>query len=56
VEQFLTAYGVQGGVATYRKTVLSARFQNLDSTASWKVLLVCESVPSIEEKYNGRMR
>jgi hypothetical protein len=51
VEQFLTAYGVQGGVITYEDGS-SARFSELDS-AEQEILssLVSESVPSIE-KYN----
>jgi hypothetical protein len=52
VEQFLTAYGVQGGVITYEDG--SARFSELDSAEQAEILssLVSESVPSIEEKYN----
>jgi hypothetical protein len=53
VEQFLTAYGVQGGVITYEDGS-SARFSELDSAEQAEILssLVSESVPSIEEKYN----
>lgn len=53
VEQFLTAYGVQGGVITYEDGS-SARFSELSATEQNEILssLVTESVPSIEEKYN----
>lgn len=53
VEQFLTNYGVQGGVITYEDGS-SARFSDLSSAEQTEVLssLVAESVPSIEEKYN----
>jgi hypothetical protein len=54
VEQFLTAYGVQGGVITYEDGS-SARFSELDS-AEQEILssLVSESVPSIEEIQSRR--
>lgn len=53
VEQFLTAYGVQGGVITYEDGS-SARFSELDYSEQAEILssLVSESLPSIEEKYN----
>jgi hypothetical protein len=53
VEQFLTAYGVQGGIITYEDGS-SARFSELDHAEQTEILssLVSESVPSIEEKYN----
>lgn len=53
VEQFLTAYGVQGGVITYEDGS-SARFSDLSSEEQTEILtsLVSESIPSVEEKYN----
>ena len=53
VEQFLTNYGVQGGVITYEDGT-SARFSDLSPEEQTEILssLVSESVPSIEEKYN----
>lgn len=53
VEQFLTAYGVQGGIITYEDGS-SARFSDLDAAEQSEILssLVTESVPTIEEKYN----
>jgi hypothetical protein len=57
VEQFLTAYGVQGGVITYEDGS-SARFSELDSAEQAEILssLVSESVPSIEEIQSRRRR
>lgn len=53
VEQFLTSYGVQGGLITYEDGT-SARFSDLNSSEQAEILgsLVAGSVPSIEEKYN----
>lgn len=53
VEQFLTAYGVQGGLISYEDGS-TARFVDLSSSEQAEILssLVSESVPSIEEKYN----
>lgn len=53
VEQFLTQYGVTGGVITYEDGA-TARFSDLDPGEQANILssLVTESVPSIEEKFN----
>lgn len=53
VEQFLTAYGVQGGIITYEDGS-SARFSDLDSSEQAEILssLVSDSLPSVEEKFN----
>lgn len=53
VEQFLTAYGVQGGIIVYDDGS-SARFSELDSNEQNEILnsLVTLSVPTIEEKFN----
>ena len=53
VEQFLTAYGVQGGVITYEDGS-SARFSDLDYSEQAEILssLVADSLPSVEEKFN----
>lgn len=53
VEQFLTAYGVQGGIITYEDGS-TARFSELEPTEQSEILnsLVSNSVPTIEEKFN----
>jgi hypothetical protein len=53
VEEFLTSYGVNGGIITFEDGTTS-RFSELDSKEQNNILssLVKESVPSIEEKFN----
>ncbi|MCK5788596.1 MAG: hypothetical protein KAH32_06335, partial [Chlamydiia bacterium] len=53
VEQFLTNYGVNGGIISYEDGE-SARFSSLSSSEQAEVLssLVNESVPTVDEKYN----
>jgi hypothetical protein len=53
IEQFLSGYGVQGGMITYEDGT-SARFEDLEAAEQATILssLVSESAPSIEEKYN----
>ena len=53
VENFLTNYGVQGGIITYEDGT-TARFSELGNDEQNEILssLVKESVPSIEEKFN----
>jgi hypothetical protein len=53
VEQFLTNYGVQGGVIQYEDGS-TARFSELSGAEQAEILssLTQEAIPSIEEKYN----
>ena len=53
VEQFLTNYGVQGGIIQYEDGT-TARFSELNGTEQAEILssLTQEAIPSIEEKYN----
>jgi hypothetical protein len=53
IEQFLSGYGVQGGMITYEDGT-SQKFDDLDPSEQANILssLVSESAPSIEEKYN----
>jgi hypothetical protein len=53
VEQFLTNYGVQGGIIVYEDGS-SARFSELDSVEQSEILssLVAEATPTLEAKYD----
>lgn len=53
VEQFLTDYGVQGGIISFEDGE-SSKFEDLAPSEQAEILksLVSEAVPSIEEKYN----